>query len=115
MRGETWLYVSDELAGTADDTVCFRGSDFMSMEIASATTTIIHFKSPELYNTKTGDVILTLPTLAAGAGTSNFKEACRAFTGALNYAKGNMLVLADELNGEYVSPFQGAVAVDDQN
>ena len=115
MKGETWLYVSDELSGTANDTVVFRGSDFMSMEIASATTTIIHFKSPELYNTKTGDVTLALPTLAAGAGTSKFKEACKVVSGALNSAKGNMLVLADELNAEYIAPFEGAVAVDDQN
>ena len=115
MKGETWLYVSDELAGTADDTVAFRGSDFMSMEIASATTTIIHFKSPELYNTKTGDVTLTLPTLEAGAGTSKFKEACKIVSGVLNSAKGNMMVLADELNNEYVAPFNGAVVVDDTN
>jgi len=109
------LYVSDELAGTANDTVAFRGSDFMSMEIASATTTIIHFKSPELYNTKTGDVTLTFPTLATGASNTAFKDACRVVSGALNSAKGNMLVLADELNAEYISPFKGAVAVDDAN
>ena len=115
MKGETWLYVSDELAGTANDTVAFRGSDFMSMEIASATSIAIHFKSPELYNTKTGDVTLALPTLAAGAGTSKFKEACKIVSGALNSAKGNMLVLADELNAEYVAPFEGAVVVDDTN
>jgi len=115
MKKETWIYMSDELAGTADDTVVVRGSDFMSMEIGGAALVDLYFKSPELYNTKTCDVRLALPTLAAGAGTSKFKEACKVVSGALNSGKGNMLVLADELNGEYVAPFNGTVAVDDQN
>ena len=115
MKGETWLYISDTLSGTADDTIAVRGSDFMSMEIASDESCIIHFKSPELYNTKTADVTLDVPTMAAGAGTSKFKEACKVFTGALNSAKGNMLVLADELNKEFITPFYGGVAGDDAN
>ena len=115
MKGETWIYMSDELSGTADDTIAVRGSDFMSMEIGDATNIDLFFKAPELYNTKACDIRLALPTLAAGAGTSKFKEACKVVSGALNSAKGKMLVLADELNKEYVAPFNGTVAVDDTN
>ena len=114
MKGETYLYVADTLAGTADDAGIFKASDFCSAEIASATTFEIRFTSAELYNTKNAVVTLTLPTLAAGAGTSKFKEACKIVSGALNRASGNLLVLADDLNAVYVSPFTGVV-VDDQN
>ena len=114
MKGETYLYVADTLEGTADDAGIFKASDFCSAEIASATTFEIRFKSAELYNTKNAVVTLTLPTLAAGTGTSKFKEACKVVSGALNRASGNLLVLADDLNAVYVSPFTGVV-VDDQN
>lgn len=114
MKGETYLYVADTLAGTADDAGVFKSSDFMSAEIASATTVELRFKSAELYNTKNAVVTLTVPTLAAGVGTIKFKEACRVVSGALNRAKGNLLVLADDLNSVYVTPFAGVV-VDDQN
>ena len=114
MKGETYLYVADTLAGTADDAGIFKASDFMSMEIASATTVELRFKAGEGYGTKNGVVTLTVPTLAAGAGTSKFKEACKIVAGALNKASGSMLVLADDVNSVYVSPFEGVV-VDDIN
>ena len=67
MKGETWIYMSDELSGTADDTVAVRASDFMSMEIGGAALVDLFFKAPETYNTKSCDIRLALPTLAAGA------------------------------------------------
>ena len=115
MKGETYLYFSDELAGTADDTGVFKASDFMSMEIGGAALVDLFFKGAELYNTKAADIRLAVPTMDAGAGTSKFKETCKVFSGCLNKAGGNMLVVADELNGEYVAPFQGAVVMDDTN
>lgn len=114
MKGETFIYVADELSGTADDAGIFKASDFMSMEIASATTVELRFKAGEGYGTKNGVVTLTLPTLAAGAGTSKFKEACKIVSGALNKASGKMLVLADDVNNVHISPFTGVV-VDDIN
>ena len=113
MKGETYLMAVNALAG-ADDGGVWKASDFMSCEIASATTVEIRFKAGD--NTKkNGVVTLTVPTLAAGAGTTKFKEACKVVMGCLNNAKGNMLVLADEVNDVYVSPFKGAVAIDDVN
>jgi len=115
MKGETYLYASDELAGTADDSGVWKASDFMSAEIASATTFEIRFKAGEGYGTKNGVVTLAMPTLASGASNTIFKDTCRVLTGCLNRASGNMLVLADELNAEYLAPFNGTVAVDDIN
>ena len=114
MKGETYLYAANALAG-ADDAGLFKASDLCSVEIASATTVELRFKAASGYGTKNGVVTLTVPTLAAGAGTVKFKEICKILAGALNKAKGNMLVLADEVNGVYVSPFYSTVAIDDIN
>ena len=113
MKGETYLYVADTLAGTDDDAGVFKASDFCSMEIASATTVELRFKAGEGYGTKNGVVTLTLPTLV-GAATSRFKQACKIVAGALNKASGTMLVLADDLNNVRIAPFTGVV-VDDIN
>ena len=115
MKGETYLYFSDELAGTANDTGVFKASDFQSMEIGGAALIDLFFKGAELYNTKAADIRLAIPTLATGASNTAFRDACRIFSGCLNRASGSMLVVADELNGVYVSPFQGAVIMDDTN
>jgi len=114
MKGETYLYAANALAG-ADDAGLFKASDLCSVEIASATTVELRFKAASGYGTKNGVVTLTVPTLAAGAGTVKFKEICKIIAGALNKAKGNMLVLADEVNGVYVNPFYSTVAIDDIN
>lgn len=113
MKGETYIYAANELAG-ADDGGVWRASDFMSAEIASASTVELRFKAGD--NTrKNGVVTLTLP---ANLGTTNelkFKAVCKVIAGVLNQAKGKMLVLADEVNGVYIAPFQGAVSIDDVN
>ena len=114
MKGETYLYAANALAGT-DDAGMFKASDLKSVEIAGPTTVELRFKAGAGYGTKNGVVTLTVPTLAAGAGTSKFKEICKVIAGCLNRANGDMLVLADELNSVYVAPFQGVVAVDDIN
>jgi hypothetical protein len=110
MKGETYLYAANALAG-ADDAGIFKASDFKSVEIASATTVELRFKAGAGYGTKNGVVTLTVPSLAG----SKFKEICEVIAGCLNRANGDMLVLADELNSVYVTPFQGVVAIDDIN
>ena len=113
MKGETYIYAANALAG-ADDGGVWRASDFMSAEIASASTVELRFKAGD--NTrKNGVVTLTLP---ANLGTTNelkFKAVCKIIAGVLNQAKGKMLVLADEVNSVYVAPFTGTVAIDDVN
>tara|TARA_R100000700_G_C3166949_1_gene141958 strand:- start:1497 stop:1844 length:348 start_codon:yes stop_codon:yes gene_type:complete len=115
MKGETYLYFSDELAGTENDTIVCRASDFQSMEIGGAALIDLFFKSGEAYTTKAADIRLAIDTLATGASNTAFKDACRVFSGCLNHASGKMLVVADEKNSVYVEPFKGAVAVDDVN
>ena len=114
MKGDTFIYVADTLSGTADDAGIFKASDFMSAEIASASTVELRFKAGEGYGTKNGVVTLTVP---ANLGTTNelkFKNICKIIAGVLNQAKGRMLVLADDVNNVHVAPFTGVV-VDDIN
>ena len=111
MKGETYLYAVNALAG-ADDGGVFKASDFMSAEIASANTVNLRFKAGDT-TLKNGLVTLTLP---ANLGTSNelvFKTICKQISGLLKKAEGNLFVLADEINSVYMRPFTGAVVIDD--
>jgi len=113
MKGETYLYTVNALAG-ADDGGVFRASDFMSAEIASASTVELRFKAGN-NALKNGVVTMTLP---ANLGTENklvFKNICKQISGLLNKANGKMFVLADQVNGVYMEPFTGAVTIDDVN
>ena len=86
----------------------------MSAEIASASTVELRFKAGN-DAAKNGVITLTLP---ANLGTENklvFKTICKQISGLLNKADGKMFVLADQVNGVYMQPFTGAVAIDDVN
>jgi len=113
MKGETYIYAVNALAG-ADDGGVFKASDFLSAEIASASTVELRFKAGN-NALKNGLVTLTLP---ANLGTESklvFKTICKQISGLLNKADGKVFVLADEINGVYMQPFTGAVAIDDVN
>tara|TARA_R100001440_G_scaffold10381_2_gene18936 strand:- start:1266 stop:1607 length:342 start_codon:yes stop_codon:yes gene_type:complete len=113
MKGETYIYAANELAGV-DDGGVWKASQFMSAEIASASTVELRFKAGN-NAAKNGVVTLTTP---ANLGTKNeliFKSICKQLSGLMNKAKGNMFVLADQPNGIYMKPFTGTVAIDDVN
>mgnify|MGYP003109975529 FL=1 len=113
MKGETYIYAVNALAG-ADDGGVFKASDFLSAEIASASTVELRFKAGN-NALKNGLVTLTLP---ANLGTESklvFKTICKQISGLLNKADGKVFVLADEINGVYMRPFTGAVGIDDVN
>tara|TARA_R110000803_G_scaffold120949_1_gene189051 strand:+ start:88 stop:429 length:342 start_codon:yes stop_codon:yes gene_type:complete len=113
MKGETYIYAVNALAG-ADDGGVFKASNFMSAEVASVTTVILRFKS---HNNAAKNSLVTL-TVGANLGTTAplmFKAICKQLSGMLNSAKGNMFVLADQVGGVYMRPFEGAVAIDDVN
>tara|TARA_R100001443_G_scaffold36055_1_gene49974 strand:- start:1644 stop:1985 length:342 start_codon:yes stop_codon:yes gene_type:complete len=113
MKGETYVYAVNALAG-ADDGGVFKASDFLSAEIASASTVELRFKAGN-NALKNGLVTLTLP---ANLGTENklvFKNICKQISGLLNKADGKVFVLADQVNGVYMQPFTGAVTIDDVN
>jgi hypothetical protein len=111
MEGNSYLYFSHLLSGTADDTGEFKASDFISVEIQSATGIYLRFKAAEKYNTKAAFMTLTLPTLAAGSGTSKFREACQVISGLLN-SSNNMTAVADVVGDEFIAPFT-SVTVND--
>lgn len=113
MKGETYIYAVNALAG-ADDGGVFKASRFMSAEIASASTVELRFKAGN-NAAKNSVVTLTVPANLGTTAALNFKAICKQLSGMLNSAKGNMFVLADEVNGVYMDPFVGAVTVDDVN
>lgn len=110
MNNETYLYAVNALAG-ADDGGLFRASDFLAMEIASSSTVSLKFKAG--VNTAKAAVVTLALALPATAGSLTFKNACEVVSGLLNNGKGNMITLADEVNGIYTIPFSGAVVIDD--
>ena len=113
MKGETYIYAANAVAG-ADDGGVWKASDLMSVEIASASTVELRFKAGN-NAAKNGVVTLTTP---ANLGTTNelvFKAICKQLSGLMNKAKGNMFVLADEPGAIYMKPFTGTVAIDDVN
>lgn len=112
MVGDTYLMAINELAG-ADDAGVFKASDLMSIEIAGATTVELRFKAGN-DAAKNGVVTLTVDTLNNSTGLK-FVDVCRVLLGCCNRGKGDLVVLADQVNGKYIEPFKGAVLVDDVN
>jgi|TARA_R100001460_G_scaffold100465_1_gene144130 phage-related protein len=113
MKGETYIYAVNALAG-ADDGGVFKASDFLSAEIASASTVELRFKAG---NNALKNSVVTL-TLPANLGTESklvFKNICKQISGLLNKADGKVFVLADEVNSVYMQPFTGTVTIDDVN
>jgi hypothetical protein len=113
MKGETYIYAVNALAG-ADDGGVWKASDFMSCEIHGPAIVELNFKAGN-DAAKNGVVRVTTP---ANLGTENkliFKNICKQISGLLNKADGKMFVLADEVNGVYMQPFTGAVTIDDVN
>ena len=111
---ETFLYVADALAGD-DDAALYKASDFLCLEIAGATTVKLSFKAgihKAAVDTVTLTVAGTTATLANGAGTNTFRQIAKEISGLLNGAKGNMVVLADDVNSKYASTlWNGVVTV----
>ena len=113
MKGETYIYAANAVAG-ADDGGVFKASQFMSAEIHGAAIVELNFKAGN--NAAKNSVVRV--TTPANLGTENklvFKTICKQISGMLNKAKGNMFVLADEPGGVYMAPFTGAVTIDDVN
>ena len=111
MVKETFLYVADALAGD-DDAALYKASDFLCLEIASASTVKLSFKSG--INEKSRDTVtLTVAvnggSLGTTAGTTYFRQVAKEISGLLNDRSGRMIVLADDVNGVYASPLWNGV------
>ena len=105
---ETFLYVADALAGD-DDAALYKASDFLSLEIASATTVKLSFRAG--VNSLARDIVtLTCTrTLEQGAGSNDFRQISQTISGLLNKKNGGVVVLADDVNSVYASPFFNGV------
>ena len=113
MKGETYIYAATDVAGV-DDGGIFKASQFMSAEIASASTVELRFKA---INNSAKNSVVTVTT-TGDLGTTKelvFKTICKQLSGVMNRAKGNMFVLADQPGGVYMAPFTGTVVVDEVN
>ena len=107
---ETFLYVADALAGD-DDAALYKASDFLSLEIASATTVKLSFQAG-VHKQAVDTVTLTSSKpagLAQGTGSNEFRQIARTISGLMNGSKGNMVVLADDVNSVYASRLWNAV------
>tara|TARA_R110001583_G_scaffold52475_1_gene162981 strand:+ start:1063 stop:1422 length:360 start_codon:yes stop_codon:yes gene_type:complete len=107
--------------GTADGTgtaQAYPAENFMGIDSASATTAKLYFKPVVnlAANAADGDnndeVLITFPTTAT-ATNLNFAQICEVVCGAISGSKpsGAMTVIADELNGTYISPLSGVVEI----
>tara|TARA_R110002020_G_scaffold332302_1_gene547713 strand:+ start:221 stop:586 length:366 start_codon:yes stop_codon:yes gene_type:complete len=105
---ETFLLFGDANQLGDDDAFVAKASEFLCMEIAGATTVTLKFRGGKDRDS-IDKVTLTLPTLAAGAGTFKFKEAAKIVSGILNGSKYSLYTIADQKNSEYISPFEGSV------
>jgi len=117
MKGETYIYAANALAG-ADDGGVFKASQFMSAEIVNPSSSRkkveLRFKAGN--NAKKNSVVtLTIPAELGTTTELVFKNICKQISGLLNKAKGNMFTLADEPGGVYMAPFEGVVTIDDEN
>lgn len=109
MKKSPLLYFSDGTANSADDAFVTKAENFLSMEIASATTLKLSFKGAKVGNSR--DVaLLTIDSLETG-NTSAFRNACRVVTGILNADVDKMYIVADQFNGKYIAPFKGATVI----
>ena len=113
MKGETYIYAANAVAGT-DDGGVFKASQFMSAEIHGPAIVELNFKAGN-NAAKNSVVRVTTPANLGTEGRLVFKAICKQISGMLNRAKGNMFVLADEPGKVYMAPFTGAVTVDDVN
>ena len=113
MKGETYIYAANAVAGTNDGGV-YKASQFMSAEIHGDKIVELRFKAGN--NAAKNTVVRITTTAILGTSTPLvFKTICKQLSGMMNRAKGNMFTLADQPGGIYMAPFTGIVNIDDVN
>ena len=112
-----YVYFSESTADGASTAAAYPAENFMGFESASATTGKLYFKpivNLQYTNTE-GDnneeILVTFPNTGT-AGNLNFQQICEIIAGAMRgSASGSMTVIADELNGNYISPLTSTVEI----
>ena len=117
MKLPNYVYFGE---GTADGTgtaQMYPAENFVGKDSASATTAKLYF-NPVVNlaaNAADGDnndeILVTFPTTAT-ATNLNFQQICEIIAGAMRgNISGSMTVIADELNGNYISPLTSTVEI----
>jgi hypothetical protein len=113
MAQDTLLQFMNADANSIDDGFVAKASDFLSMEIASATTVKLSFRGGQdrdSVNTAT----ITVPDLQTahdGTGTGpSFRNVSEVVAGLLN-ARDKYVVVADMAANTFVAPFTTTVVV----
>ena len=114
-----YVYFSEGTVGGAGAAVTVPSTNFMGIDFASNTTAKIYFKpivhlgqGAEADGDENMNVLVTFPDVTT-AGNVNFAGICEIIAGAITGSKpsGSVTVIADELNGNYISPLSGTVTV----
>mgnify|MGYP003640231990 FL=1 len=113
-----YVYFGESTAAAAGTAAAYPAENFMGIESASATTAKLYFKPIVHVTDNVGDgdenenVLITFPNTGT-AGNLNFAQIAEIVCGAINGSKpsGSMTVIADQLNGNYISPLTGTVTI----
>ena len=112
-----YVYFGESTAADVGTAAMYPVSHFIGMESKSATTALLYFR-PLVHiaeNSADGDenenVLITFPTTAT-ATNMNFAQIAEVIAGAMKGStSGAVTVIADELNGNYISPLTGTVTI----
>jgi len=113
-----YVYFGQSTAAGAATAQAYPAANFMGIDSASATTAKLYFKPVVnlAANAADGDnndeILVTFPNTGV-AGNLNFAQICEILCGAITGSKpsGAMTVIADELNGVYISPLESTVTI----
>ncbi len=117
MKLPNYVYFGEGTAAGTGTAQMYPAENFRGIDSADATTAILYFKPVVNLeaNTTDGDnndaVTVTFPNTGT-AGNLNFAQICEIIAGAMRgSASGAMTVIADELNGNYISPLTSTVEI----
>ena len=112
-----YVYFGEGTAAGTGTAQAYPATNFMGIDSASATTAKLYFKPVVnlAANAADGDnndeVLITFPNTGT-AGNLNFQQICEIIAGAMRgNISGSMTVIADQLNGNYISPLESTVTI----
>ena len=112
-----YVYFGEGAASGTGTAQAYPAANFMGIDSASATTAKLYFKPVVnlAANAADGDnndeVLITFPNTGT-TGNLNFQQICEIISGAMRgNISGSMTVIADELNGNYISPLTSTVEI----
>ena len=105
---EKFLYFNDD----DNDVAMYPVKNLIAVTCASNTATILKFAPGSLGTGQAGSLDLVTLTHGAGGEITIMKALARAINGQRNTDDG-LIVVADDVNGEYLAGFEGTVTAVD--